>query len=99
MEKIEKTFKNVKTLYISKAPEGYVVNIGGQKIQLPNITNFEFRMEKPVKIVHLYFGTETGKMDDFSFNISFGYPCKIRTSDGAPRYYFYISPEKQNHHK
>jgi hypothetical protein len=87
---VDTCLENVKYLSISKHGKSYVIEIENKKIHVPMATNFEWRMEKPIEITHMYFGTETGKYKDFSFNVSFNIPCKIRVSNHG-RCYLYIS--------
>lgn len=90
IKRVDACVKNVKTLSIIKNGKGYIVEIKRKEIHAPMATNFEWRMEKPVEITHMYFGTETGKYKDFSFNISFNIPCNVRISNHG-RCYLYIS--------
>lgn len=91
LKKVDEQVENVKSLFINKHEKGYIIEIEKKKIHVRMATNFEWRMEKPVEIIHMYFGNETGKLEDFSFNISFNIPCNVKVSNPDGRCYLYIS--------
>ncbi len=89
----EKTFEGVKDIQSWRKEDDYMIRIENHNIKLEGVTNFEFRTVKPVEISHLYFGNETERFEDISFNISFCEPCQVRIQNCAPRCYIYLSPE------
>lgn len=101
--RIEKTLDNVRALFVEKNRKGYTIKAevgeilpNHRIIRVPKATNFEWRIERghPVKITHLYFGAETGRFRDFSFNISFEAPCRVRISNPDARCYLYLEQIK-----
>lgn len=87
MHGIEKTLENVKSVTCRKEQKGYTIQVNGQEIPLPIATNFEVRMEEPIEISHLYFGSETGEFKDNSFSISLASPYKLQISNPDARCY------------
>ncbi|GEM_PF-804447 len=90
-ERVEEVFENVEHISYQKEPTGYNIEIGQRRLQVPMATNFEWRMEQPVKITHMYFGNETREYNDFSFKISFSLPCSVRIQNVDARCYLYVS--------
>lgn len=91
--RVEEILKNIKNISCQKVDKGWIIQAGQCEISVPLATNFEFRMEKPIQIRHIYFGTETGKFKDLLFNISFSVPCKVRISNPDARCYLYVTQE------
>lgn len=81
---------NIKSLTIKKAKKGYFIKSGRNMIHLPDATNFEWRIKNPVEIKHMYFGTETGKFRDLSFNVTFNEATTLKISNPDARCYIYI---------
>ncbi len=88
--KNEGSFKNVKLLTIKKHNQGYIIKADKQEINVERATNFEWRMDEPVSINHMYFGTGSGRYEDMGFNIEFSEPCTIDVSNPDARCYMYI---------
>jgi len=90
-ERVEEVLENVEHISCRKEPKGYGIEIGQRTLHVPLATNFEWRMEEPVEITHMYFGAETGRYNDLSLNISFSLPCIVRIQNVDARCYLYIS--------
>lgn len=91
----EDSFENVTDLQIAKEENGYKIVVNNESIiKVPIATNFEWRMDGPVEISHIYFGSETGLFKDICFKASFSIPCKVRISIPDARCYIYIKMVK-----
>lgn len=93
----ENVYQNVKDISISRLKKGYSVRIGREDaLEFPDATNFEWRIAEGMSpsLYHMYFGNETGDMDEFNFSINFNEPCKVRVSNGHPRCYMHIERTK-----
>jgi hypothetical protein len=91
-QRVDEIFEQVKHIICMKEPKGYKITIDQKDVHLPLATNFEWRMDKPARTNHMYFGTETGKFQDVSFSISFDTPCKVRIQNADARCYVYVTP-------
>jgi len=89
---VDKILEQVAHIMCTKEPRGYKITIGQEDIYLPLATNFEWRMSKPVSVNHMYFGNETGKSRDISFDIDFEKPCNVRIQNVDARCYMYVTP-------
>jgi len=87
---VEAAFENVSSFSITKEKQGYSFHTGGQTLELPDATNFEWRCEKPVAISHLYHGSETGSGDDRQLRVQLERPCVVKVSCPDARCYVYI---------
>ena len=103
----DENLENVSGIIIeSVQPKGYIIwfhsysqgsasAVEKRQIELPNITNFEWRMDgstKSFEVNHMYFGSETNNKSDIGFNMNFNVPCRVGIHfTSGPRCYLYIN--------
>ena len=67
---MEQSFRSIKSVMFVKEIKGYKVDLDGKELRLPMVTNFEFRMTKPISIKYLYFGNESNENLKVTFNVA-----------------------------
>ena len=80
-------FENIKGIICRMTKGKYTVKLEDmkgdiKKVSVEKARNFEFRMEKPVKVERCYFGEE--------YSISFRKPYKIMIEGPDARCYIYV---------
>ena len=96
-ESADNTFRNVKRISISRMNQGYNLAVDGrQEIELPDATNFEWRIVEggSPSLYHMYFGNESGDANEYNFYVTFTDPCEVRITNGHPRCYIHIERSK-----
>lgn len=86
-------FNDNASFSMEKTIGGYALTVGGKRIDLPGVSNFEWRTEGNVKIKHLYMGNETGDDREWRMNVDFEGNYRVRLQQLDPRCYLYINEE------
>ena len=98
MDHYEEMIPKVKELTIRRSTDNgqFIIEADRQEdvsrlVLLPGVTNFEWRMDKPVAITHLYLGNETDKKDGCELRVTFNKRQNIDISSPDARCYIRIA--------
>ena len=84
-KEIVEMFNNIGQISCWKEKKGYRIKVENRTIHVPLATNFEWRCEHPIGVKHMYFGSDTGRYKDISFNVSFSVPHNVTIKAVGPR--------------
>jgi hypothetical protein len=96
MSNFEETINGVEELTIKRSAGNgqYYIEVNSRVILLPRVTNFEWRMDKPAGITHLYLGNETTEKVGYELRVTFDKPYTIEISSPDARCYIRIDKQK-----
>lgn len=88
---MKEEYDRIRRIIITRQQQGYSLELDRETIQLPEVTNFEWRTTTSFPVKHLYLGNES-LTDSHSFNLDFEIPCRVSVSVAGPRCYLKIEP-------